>query len=321
MRATAAALSVLVAVVRVASADVPGGAPNDVNDGDVVERAELTVGPSRRPIRSVVIDNPLGNVKIEGHDGDAVSIIAVKHAPDAATLERLRVTLVPDPDGTVRLATTLLSARERRPVALSTIRIDLLIRVPRAARVEGRVGRGKLEVSDVDAGAELDAGAGVIAVRNVAGAVYARSIDGDQRFQEVFGSIDAHSIDGNLALDTIRGQALDAQVYDGDIDGQHIASKVLRLQAIGGNIRVGVTSTPGGSIVVASLRGDVDVRVNASGRIAVKARAGGVLRWAGPTTVPGRWINGQFGRVGKPGSSGSVRVESRYGDVAFALAE
>ncbi|HVK72946.1 MAG TPA: DUF4097 family beta strand repeat-containing protein [Kofleriaceae bacterium] len=288
-------------------------------DGEVVERAELTVAPSKRPIRSVVIDNQLGDIKVEGHDGDVVSIVSVKHAPDPATLERMRVTLVPDPDGTVRLTTNIADARERRPAALATLRIDLTIRVPRSARVEGRVGRGSLEVANVDAGAELDAGAGKIAVRNVAGAVRARSVDGDQRFEDVFGSIEAHAIDGDVALDTVRGAALDAQVYDGDIEGRHIASREVRLYAIRGNIRVATESQPGGVIVVTSLRGKVDVHVRAIGRLAVRARAGGTLSWAGPAATPGRWIDSQFGQAGQAGSNGSVRLESRYGDVAFTL--
>ncbi len=316
-------VALVAGLVGALAAIAPAAAEGPVGDadGEVVERAELTVGPARRPIGAVVIDNQLGDVTIEGHDGDGVTIVAVKHAPDVDTLERLRVTLVPDPDGTVRLTTTLASARERRPVALSSLRIDLVIRVPRSARVEGRVGGGKLEVANVDAGAELDAGAGAIAVRNVAGPVRTRSVDGNQRFQDVFGSVDAHAIDGNLALDTVRGQLLAAQVYDGDIEGQHISTRELRLHAIGGDIRVAASAQPGGVIVVSSLRGKVDVQIRAVARLTVKARAGGTLRWAGPAPVSGRWTDGQFGRAGKPGSGGSVRVESRYGDVAFGLIE
>ena len=114
-------------------------------DGAVVERSELSVAPSKKPIHAVSIDNPLGDVRIEGHDGTSVAITTIKHAPDAATLSRLRVTLVPDPDGTVRLTAALGDGRERPLAALGTIRIDLVVRVPRDARVEGRVGRGRLE--------------------------------------------------------------------------------------------------------------------------------------------------------------------------------
>ena len=41
-------------------------------------------------------------VAFEGHDGPGIIIETHKHAPDEDALERLRVSLVPDPDGTVR---------------------------------------------------------------------------------------------------------------------------------------------------------------------------------------------------------------------------
>ncbi|MBE7454076.1 MAG: hypothetical protein HS111_36090 [Kofleriaceae bacterium] len=179
----------------------------------MIERAELTVGPSQKPIRAVAIDNLLGDVHVEGHDGDSVTIVAVKQAPDVDALERLRVTLVPDPDGTVRLTTALGDGRERPRTALGSLRLDLTVRVPRAARAAGRVGSGRLVVKHVDGGAELDAGAGTIVVQNVAGRVLARSVDGDQSFTTVFGDLDVHAVDADLALDTIRGRMLRAQLH------------------------------------------------------------------------------------------------------------
>lgn len=284
--------------------------------GDVVERAELTVAPGKRPIRAVAIDNPLGDVRIEGHDGTSVTIISVKHAPDAATLGRLRVTLVPDPDGTVHLTSTLGDGRELPRAALGSIRIDLVVRVPRAARVEGRVGRGRLEAKNLDAGAELDAGAGSIVVANVAGGVLARSVDGDQHFAQVFGDLDAHALDAELDLDTVRGQNLTAQVYRGAIAGRHLASRRIRLTAIHGDITVATEAQAGGSIVVASVHGAVNVTVHSPGRVRVRARAGGTLTLAGATPAGDRWIEQQYG-TGR--TAGAIQLQSRFGDVSFSL--
>ena len=288
-------------------------------DGEVVERAELTVGPSRVPIGAVVVDNQIGDLRIEGHDGDTVSIVAVKHAPDAETLRRLRVTLVPDPDGTVRLSTTLGSRGEGPPVGLHTVRIDLAIRVPRNARIEGRVGSGRLEVRNTDAGADLDAGAGQIFVRNVAGLVQARSLDGSQRFEEVFGSIESHAVDADVAIDTVRGPALTAQVYRGDIDGLRVSSRQIRMSAIEGDIHLDAAPQAGGSLVVSSLRGNVDVTLRGATGTAVRARAGGRLTLPdGTTAAADRWIEAQYG---PRRSRASVRIESRYGDLAFSLVQ
>jgi hypothetical protein len=293
----------------------PAAGPAD-RPGDVVERASLTVAAGKRPIRAVSIDNPLGDVRIEGHDGTSVQIESVKHAPDAATLARLRVTLVPDPDGTVRLTSALGDGRERPPAALGAIRIDLVVRVPRAARVEGRVGRGTLEARNLDGGAELDAGAGAIVVANVAGGVLARSVDGDQHFAQVFGNLDAHAVDAQLDLDTVRGQTLNAQVYRGAIDGRHLASRRMRLTAIHGDITVATEAQPGGSIVVSSVDGSVNVTVHSPGRVRVKARAGGTLTLAGATPAGDRWVEQQFG-AGR--SVGAIQLQSRFGDVSFSL--
>lgn len=291
---------------------------DDAPDGGVVEKAQLTVAPSKRPIRAVSIDNPLGDVRIEGHDGTSVSIESTKHAPDADTLARLRVTLVPDPDGTVRLTSALGDGRERPPAALGTLRIDLVVRVPRTARVEGRVGRGTLEARNLDGGAELDAGAGAIVVSNVAGGVMARSVDGDQHFAQVFGNLDAHAVDAELELDTVRGQTLNAQVYRGAIEGRKLAARRMRLTAIHGDITVATESQPGGSIVVSSVDGAVNVTVHSPGRVRVKARAGGTLTLAGATPARDRWTEQHYG-AGR--ASGSIQLQSRFGDVSFSLVD
>ena len=286
-------------------------------DGAVVERSELSVAPSKKPIHAVSIDNPLGDVRIEGHDGTSVAITTIKHAPDAATLSRLRVTLVPDPDGTVRLTAALGDGRERPLAALGTIRIDLVVRVPRGARVEGRVGRGRLEALNLDGGVELDAGTGAIVVTNVAGGVLARSIEGDQHFAQVFGDLDAHALDAELELDTVRGQNLTAQVYRGAIAGRHLASRRIRLTAVHGDITVATDAQPGGSIIVASVDGSVNVTVHSPGRLRVRARAGGTLTLAGAAPAGDRWIERQYG-AGR--ASGAIQLQSRFGDVSFALA-
>lgn len=311
-RAAMLALALVLAAAGAARADDGRG------DAAVVERAELTVAPGKQPIRAVVIDNPLGDVRIEGHDGSSVAISTVKHAPDADTLARLRVVLVPDPDGTVRLTSTLADGRERPMAALGTLRIDLVVRVPRAVRVEGRVGRGTLEARNLDGGAELDAGAGAIVVSNVAGGVLARSVDGDQHFAQVFGDLDAHAVDAQLELDTVRGQRLEAQVYQGAIAGRALAARRMRLTAIHGDIRVATEPQVGGSIVVASVHGTVDVTVQSPGRVKVRARAGGTLTLAGATVAPAgdRWIDQQYGR-GR--GLGAIQLESRFGDVRLSV--
>ena len=137
----------LAALVSIALAAPAGAWADDGTDGDgdgvVVERAEFQAGVVGRPVGVIAIDNSLGDVRIEGYDGTTVTVIAVKHAPDAASLRRLRVESLANPDGSVRL-TTLLTDRggaERPAVALAAVRVDLTVKVPRAATISGRVDR------------------------------------------------------------------------------------------------------------------------------------------------------------------------------------
>lgn len=312
---TVIALAALLALVPAARAD--DGTDGD-GDGALVERGELVVAPGRRPIGGIAIENLLGDVRIEGYDGDSVSIVAVKHAPDARALERLRVVVIPDPDGTVRLSTALLARDGRPSTALAAVRIDLTVRVPRAVKITGRVSTGRLSVQNVDAGADLDASTGPIVVRNVAGVVFARSLAGSQRFEEVFGSLDSHAIDGDVSFDTVRGQALTAQVYQGDIEGRRVSSQRVKLSSIDGDIDLEAEPQRGGALTLTSLRGAVSLRVRPTVGLTVRARAGGKASVPGAVAGDDRWAEAQIG-ARKGGAA--VRIESRFGDISFSLVQ
>lgn len=310
-----AAVAVALAAPAVARAD--DGTDGD-GDGAVIERAEFEAGVVGRPVGEITIDNSLGDVRIEGYDGTTVTVIAVKHAPDAASVRRLRVESLANPDGSVRLTTLLTERADRPAVALASVRVDLTIKVPRAATISGRVTTGRLEVANVDAGADLDSSTGPIVVRNVAGVVFARSLAGSQRFEEVFGSLDSHAVDGDLAFDSVRGAALTARAYAGDIDGRRVASKQVRLTSISGDIALDAEPQAGGSVAVTSLRGAVDVRLRGTVGVAVRARAGGRVTLAGavaPSSAD-RWVEARYGARR---DRAAVQVESRFGDVSFAL--
>src|SRR5204863_4243245 len=98
---------------------------------NVIERARLEVQPAGRSFKQITIDNPLGDVVIEGYDGTAIQIETKKSAPDDEALERLRISLVPNPDGTVRITTTADRDKENKPLGRRAVRIDLKVRAPR----------------------------------------------------------------------------------------------------------------------------------------------------------------------------------------------
>ncbi len=318
MKRAAILLATLAALTGVASAD-PAAKPGQ----GVFERAQVEVGPARRPIGTITIDNPLGDVRVEGHDGKTVQIIAIKRAPDDDTLDRLRVSLVPDPDGAVRIVTAVDGGREAKPVLRSQVHIDLVIRAPRDAKVDARIRGGKLELVNMDAGGELDAGDGAIAVENVSGSVFARSLAGAQTFKTVFGTVDAQAMAANVDLDTIRGDRLVASVHAGRIEGRHVSSRHVELRTTRGDIVLDAAPAAGGDLVVASLRGDVAVTLHGGLPVRVHATGAHVTLPDGGAPEPGDPDEVDYGGAGSGAhpSPTALEIRSSFGVVSFALAQ
>ena len=67
----------------------------------------------------------------EGVDGRGRTLFDVLAFDDEA-LERLRISLVPNSDGSVRLTTTADRDKESKPLRRGAVRIDLKVRAPRA---------------------------------------------------------------------------------------------------------------------------------------------------------------------------------------------
>jgi hypothetical protein len=319
-RLAAFALALAAAAAPAYADDAAAGDAKGVFEHDIVE-----VQAGRKPIKVLTVDNQLGDVRIEGHDAKGLIIYAYKRAPDDAGLDQLRVSLVPDPDGPIRITTAVDRSAEKTTLPAGDVKIDLVIQAPRGARVDARVGRGELVVRNMDAGGDLDAGAGAITVENVSGTVYARSVDGDQSFEEVFGDLDVQALAADLAFDTIRGGALVASVHDGTIEARRIASKRIELRTTRGKIRLDSELAVGGKLVISSRHGDVDVRVRSAGALKVKALAGGSVSLVGAVTATAaatdkdaEWTRARYGK-GK--RAAAVELRSRYADVRFEVIE
>jgi len=301
-----------------ASADKPAA-----SSPGLVERARLEIQPGGKAIKQISIENPLGDVKIEGYDGTSIMIETHKHAPDEEGLERLRVSLVPNPDGTVKITTTADGGKEFKNVGRSQMRIDLVIRAPRDARVEAAVSAGALEVVNMDAGGDLDTGSGPISVRNVSGGVSTNSISGATKLTQVFGSVDAQTISSDLDLDTIGGERLIASASRGKIAGRRVRARDIQLTTTEGTITLEAESALHGRITVSSLRGDVDVRLRRQGAVTIRARGAKVnlgSATAFAKTQQDGWVQSQLGQVGNSAPA-LVELRSRYGMVQFAIIE
>ncbi|MGE0548211.1 MAG: DUF4097 family beta strand repeat-containing protein [Kofleriaceae bacterium] len=285
----------------------------------VTERTRLDVQPAGAPISQLMIENALGDVRVEGYDGKAVLIEARKHAPDEEALDRLRVSLVPGTDGSVRIVTAADRGPENRAVARSAVRIDLIVRAPRGARVDAAASTGSLEVTNMDAGGELDTASGPISVRNVSGDVLTHTMSGRTSLTQVFGSVDAQSLTSDLELDTIAGEQLVATATRGTISGRRVRVRQIELTTTQGKIVLEAEIALRGHVVIASVHGDVDVRFRRTGPLRIRARAVKVNLGVPSQETTDGWIEAQLGQLTGGRPSAAVEMRSRHGAVNVAF--
>ncbi|MEO8704036.1 MAG: hypothetical protein ABI867_28555 [Kofleriaceae bacterium] len=290
---------------------------------NVVERAKLDVQPAGKPFRQITIDNALGDVVVEGYDGKSIVIESNKQAPDVEGLDRLRISLVPNPDGSVRITTTADRDRENKPMKRGSVRIDLKVRAPRDVRIEASASTGMLAISNMDNGGDLDTASGQIHVKNVAGELSTHSVSGATSIVSVFGSVDSQTLNSDLDLDSISGERLIASANHGKIAGRRVRSREVQLTTNDGKIVFEGEASLRGRIVVASLRGDVDVKLRRQG-IAMVIRAQGIQVNIGAEVqqpAPDGWVESKIGQVTKGSTPAFVEMRSRHGNVKFVAVE
>ena len=311
-----AILLALCAMAVPAFADPNGGSAAAGAD----EHARVELAPSAKAFKQLEIDNPLGDVRVEGYDGQAIQIETHKHAPDEETLERLRVSLVPNPDGTVHIRTTADKNVEAKPVPASSVRVDLVIRAPRDAKVDASVIAGKLELINMDNGGELDSASGPLSVRNVQGEVVTHSVSGAMSLTQVFGSVDAATVSSDVDLDTIGGEKLVASANHGRIAGRRVRVRDIELTTTDGKIWLEAEAALRGHLVVSSLRGDVEVHLHRHGSVMLRARGGKVDlgQQQALRPQPNGWTETSIGQGDNPAL---VEIRSQYGAVTFTWIE
>ena len=311
-----AAVGVLATPASAQSETAASERPSGVFERDVVEVAPVA------PVTLLAVDNRLGEVSVVGHDSDKVVISAHKRALDQDTLERLRVTLAPDASGSVRIATSLTTGREARPIPGGSVTIDLVIHAPRSARVDARVWNGRLAVTGMENGAELSSNSGAIEVKNASGAIVTHSAAGEQTFLEIFGTVDARSIGGRMDLDIVRGRRLDASVHDGRIDGRKVRVNEMSLRATKGDIRLRAQALAGGNYRIGTFSGNIEVEFASSAPLGVRAQSR-----RGRVELPGELAaraleSGLFtGELRGRGAQALVELRSRVGNIQFAVVE
>jgi hypothetical protein len=307
---------------------VPALASADTGKGsaDAPEHAVLEIKPTPgHPFKELAIENPLGNIHVDGYDGDGITVETWKTAPDEDSLDRLRVSLVPNSDGTVHITTTADGGREVKPVPRSAVRIDIRIRAPRNTRIDATVSAGEIIVNNLDAGGELDTASGPISVNNVAGELFTHSVSGKTSIVQAFGMVDAATVDSDVVLDTIGGDRLVASASKGRIAGRRVRSREIELTTTDGRIQLEAELALHGHMLISSLRGDIDVRLHSHGAAQVRAHGVKVDFGSMPMVRQGDWSIATIGKDPRGPSTmdpiSMVELQSRYANVQFAIVQ
>ncbi len=309
MRATTCASALALAMAM----SLSGIALADEGKKQALERDVVEVAaPEGVTISLVRIDNRLGNVAVHGHNSESIKIQSFKRADDAATLERLMVSLVPDAKGRVRISTSLRAGAEYKPVNAGSIGVDLIIFVPRHSAVDAEIWEGTLEVDTVDNGATLLVDKGRIAVKQVSGRVVSALREGDQDFTELLGDLDTRAIEGDMHLHTILGDSLMVSVVRGKIEGSKLKVRNMKIRSVRGDIALLAEFVPGGQYSVSSRKGKVSFRFHGQTPVRVRVLAKNAM--IGPGMGARQSAEGEWsGRYGKAKAVRPAQLDIRSG--------
>jgi DUF4097 and DUF4098 domain-containing protein YvlB len=211
---------------------------------------------------SVVVEQPMGKLSLRGWDKAEVRIVATKRAPDAATLDRLRVN-VDMQDGHIRIRAGMRVGGEFRPLpSRNQVGIDLTVDAPRDVALDARTWAGDLEAQGFRAGARLASTGGEVRASDIQGKVWSNSVKGKQHLSSIRGDVEADGVTGDLELDTVDGQVLDAKIVEGQITARRVTTQVVRLfSTVGGIVFVGAIR-PGALYELRTEEGDIKLVLN-----------------------------------------------------------
>jgi DUF4097 and DUF4098 domain-containing protein YvlB len=266
---------------------------------------------------SVVVEQPLGKLQVRGWDKPEVRIVAHKRAPDAATLDRLRVNVEMN-DGHIRIRAGVRvggSFRPLPPEARSQIGIDLTVDAPRRVSLDARTWAGDLDAEGFRAGARLASTGGEVRASDIEGKVTSNTVKGRQHLSAIKGDVQADGVTGDMEFDTVDGAELDAKVVEGQITARGVRAQVVHLfSTMGGIVMVG-SIRPGALYALRTEQGDVRLVLDRApfsvtarapaGRVATGFPVKGELL---PTGLRGDFLGGGA-RLDLTAVSGNVTID------------
>ena len=200
-------------------------------------RASRSRPPATRSSSSS-IDNPLGDVRVEGYDGTAIRIETAqararrRHARSPARLARARTPTAPCASRRPPTA----AARSSRSRAARCGSISSSARRATRASTPSRRPASSRSRTWTPAASSTPRRARSRS-SNVSGrGAHAQRVRRDRRSTQVFGSVDAQTMSSDVDLDTINGEKLVASVDHGQIAGRRVRARDVELTTTDGKI-------------------------------------------------------------------------------------
>ena len=222
-----------------------------------VERT-VDVGPGA----TLQVDNFAGTIEAQAVDGNQIRVVAIKHSPGAADLERIEVQIEQQGDAVL--------IRTRRPASLRTASVSLQIQAPPGTALDLGTGAGSIEVEGFVA---------AVTANTSSGSINASGLVGDVALNTGSGGVTAESVAGTLRIDSGSG-SLRVQGLSGSLEA-HTGSGSIEVLGAEGNVRLDTSSgtveyegTPAGECRFETGSGSIVLRLPAELDFRLQADAG-----------------------------------------------
>jgi DUF4097 and DUF4098 domain-containing protein YvlB len=269
---------------------------------------------------SVLIENPLGDVKVIGIVEGPASV-TVNKIGWSARAEDVK-TVVGKMEVTLHGTDARLDIKVSAPELFREGTVDIELRVPRnIAIVRANTRFGTVEIAETAGQAEAVTTTGLLDVHDLAGDVRGETVSGKLKLLNIAGLAKVATQSGDITAENI-GRGLSASAASGDVTAAGVEGGRVEVKSVSGDAsleRAGLKNPV--DIAVESISGDATLK-EANGRIALKAVSGDVTaEGIVATQLQAQTVSGDVHLKLKQPFSDTMQVNTVSGDVTIALPE
>ena len=269
-----------------------------------------------QPGASILVENPLGDVRISSHEGQTAVLIVKKevwgeepHLPALMQTISLNVFAT---DGR-------LDVKAAAPEGFREGVLDIELVAPANAVIRASTRFGDVSITDFESRVEAATTSGDISIENVGGDVRCETASGDISLRSIQGSAVAATESGDIDAASIK-RGLSANSSSGDVNATDVEGGKVECKSVSGDVQVnGIGAVAPVDIVVESVSGDVSL-TGASGNIALKAVSGDIQAdELVANRVQAQTVSGNVELKVHSQFSGTMQVSTVSGDVTLGL--